>query len=100
MTDDELEKRAKAVTQEGVARFGQDDWQKMLSAVHRANPGGIAPEAMGQVLAQANAVELLSVAGREILIREASDGDRASDAAYSAIRQKEREAHRRLKGRS
>jgi hypothetical protein len=95
---DDLENRAAQVEREGQARFG-DGWPKLVNAISRANPGGVAPESMRQVLAQPNAADVIAAAGRDFLIDAATNGDRQSERDYSEIREKERAAHRRLKGR-
>ena len=81
MTDD-LESRAAAVERDGQARFG-DGWPKLVNAIARANPNGIAPESLRQVLAQPNAADVIAAAGRDFLIDAATNGDRQSERDYS-----------------
>jgi hypothetical protein len=95
---DDLENRAVQIDREGQTRYG-DSWPKLMNAISRANPNGIAPESLRQVLAQPNAADVIAAAGRDFLIDAATNGDRQSEREYSEIREKERTAHRRLKGR-
>ena len=72
---DDLENRAAQVEREGQARYG-DGWPKLMNAIGRANPNGIAPESLRQVLAQPNAADVIAAAGRDFLIDAATNGER------------------------
>jgi len=101
MSDDpNFNKRLSDLEAQGKQRFGDEGWSTTIAAVGRAvGSAGISRPAMDQILQQADPAAFLNTAGREQLIREASEGNRESDMAYSAMRDKERQAWRKLKGR-
>jgi hypothetical protein len=94
---DELTRRIGEVEKEAKQRFGSD-WEVALGAVARGT-GGIAPDAMKQILATPDPGGFLFTAGREQLLNEADAGSKDAEYAYSQIRARERENHARLKGR-
>lgn len=101
MNEEQLKSRASEVQSDGVARFGEKDWGIAVAALSRAN---VKPENVAKVIGEAptvsDAANVLMASGRDQLIREASDGDRQAEIAYSAMRETERKAYRLSKGRS
>jgi hypothetical protein len=99
VADEKFNRDVAAVEAAGKARFG-DAWDTTINAVRRAvGPAGIEEGAMRQILNTADPAGLLHNAGREQLLNEADSGNKESEFAYSEMRAKEREQHRRLKGR-
>jgi hypothetical protein len=99
MSDETLNRRIAEVEQQAKTRFGSEAWETALSAVSRATGGGITADAMKEILKTPDPGNLLFTACREQLLNEADAGSKDSEYAYSKIREKERENHRRLKGR-
>jgi len=98
--DDAFSRKVNEVDKSGATRFG-DNWQICLDAVRRATGGaGIARNEMEALLKTADPAQLLERAGREQLLTEADGGNKEAEFAYSKIREAERAAHRRLKGRA
>jgi hypothetical protein len=99
MTDDALAKKLSAIEKNGETRFGKDGWDTAIAAVGRLTPKGIPPEQMRAIADSDDPAGFLMNAGRHQLMDEASNGSKEAEAAYTALRHKEREAHARSKGR-
>jgi hypothetical protein len=97
--DDALARRVQNVEADGKRRYGDDAWQNYMAAIHRANPRGIDPGVVQATLNTPDPASAFATAGRECLIREASDGDAEAEATYSKIREEERRSYRERKGR-
>ena len=99
--DEALSRRAADLERLGRDKYGEKHWGLALGGLKRACASvGVNPaEAVKAALAQGDAEALLYNVGREALIREASDGNHDSEAAYSDMRRAEREAHFARKGR-
>jgi hypothetical protein len=96
---DDFGKKLAAIEQSGKSRFGEKDWDAAMAAIRKAAPNGIGEAEMRQVAAQADPAQLLFALGKHALIDQASNFDRESEDAYSAIRQAERRKHNERKGR-
>jgi hypothetical protein len=85
MSDDEqLNQRAAVVEAEGVHRFGEKAWRNYLGAIGKVSGGQVSADELKTVIAQPNAADLMAQAGREALMRLASDGDDESSRVYRA----------------
>ena len=91
-----LQRRAQEVEQQGKSRFGDAEWANLVGAVGRARPSD---EMIANSLASPNAVSEFAQAGKQVLLQEMSGGDANAERAYGEIRAREREQHRKLKGR-
>jgi len=81
-------------------RFGEQEWGHAIGAIGKTvRPTGIPEDAMRQILQNADPAGVLMNAGKEALLRRADDGDREAEMQFAAIRQKEREHYRKLRGR-
>jgi hypothetical protein len=100
MADDPLQRQLAELDRKAKTRYGDDNWQTAVDAVGRAaGSGGIPEQAMKQVLATDDPSGLIYNAAKEQLLIESDSGNRESEYKYAAIRQKEREAYRKLRGR-
>ncbi len=92
--------RAAQVDDAGKAKFG-NGWQTRIAAIGRV---GVDANAMRGIVVQPDAVERLDVAGREALLQIMANGDaataREAEREYNAIRDADRDHHRKMKGRS
>ena len=96
---DDFQKKLSNVNEQAEARFGKENWNTAVAALHRALPQGMSNADMTQILARPDPAGILYAGGREQLLTESDAGNRESELAYSRIRQQEREQHRKLKGR-
>ena len=97
--DPELAKVAATIEQDGVTRYGKDNWQTLVGAVHRAVPKGVnLAQIPARQIQTGDAANALARAGKEALAAAGSNGDRESEVAYSKIRSEERTAYRRSRG--
>jgi hypothetical protein len=101
MDEEQLKSRAVDVQNDGTARFGERDWGVCVAALSRC---GIKPAKLAEVIGEAatvsDAANIIMAGGRDRLIAEASDGDRAAANAYAELRERERKAYRLSRGRS
>jgi hypothetical protein len=98
MSDEQFVQRVQQVDEEGKQRFG-DDWGQYVTAIGRANPGGIAPEAWRQVLTTPDPAAIIAQGGKEALVNLSDAGDKEAEYAYNEIRQRERKHYRLMRGR-
>jgi hypothetical protein len=102
MNEDPTVRRNRRISElnaEGMRRFGET-WGHSMSALGRAVPGGLTPEAVDSVLnSQQDHAQLFMNAGVERLLQESDDGNKESEAQYSAWRDEQRQAHRKSRGR-
>jgi hypothetical protein len=96
MSDNNLDERAAELEKSGIAKFGEDLWRARIGALAKQNPNR---EALAQVLASPDAIDLLDLAGRESLLTQMSGGDQEAERTYAKIREADRKTHRSLKGR-
>jgi hypothetical protein len=96
---DELVRRVEQVEADGKARYGEN-WPTLISAIDRAAGGN--PQlgaAIHQVLSEPDPAAILAQSGREALVNMASNGDKEAEYTYGKMREAERQAWRRYKGR-
>jgi hypothetical protein len=98
--DDEQRQREiiDRVEKSGRDRFGEQ-WPEMLGSLGRCG----AAASVAQVVALPDAVDRISIAGREALLFESNSEDttiaRNASRTYSALREADRLAHKKMKGR-
>jgi hypothetical protein len=93
------EATAKRLEEDGQRRFG-DHWNQAIGAIGGALPPSVnAGDVVRGALREADPARALFDCGRECLIAQATEGDHDAERVYSAMRQKEREAHWASKGR-
>jgi hypothetical protein len=99
MIDPELAKAAEAIEADGVQRFGKDNWPTLVGAINKSIPKGVDPaDVLKAAIASGDPAKAIERAGREALANLGSAGDREAEAAYSALRAKDRESYRRQRG--
>jgi hypothetical protein len=90
--DDLITQRANDIEAAGQSRYGKDTWPAMIGALGRAGLGPQVSQIIGAGVP--DAFDRVARAGREALLNECSSDDREvarnADAAYSALRQRER----------
>jgi hypothetical protein len=101
MNDDEaLARAAQNVEATGKARYTEKHWNQAIGAIGRALPPNVAAaDVVREALRQPDPAAALYNAGKEVLAARASEFDHEAEAAYSAMRRDEREAHYASKGR-
>ena len=90
-----IQARAKAVEQQAEAKYGAEMFRAGISALAAQS---VDPEAVTRMIMKPNAADLVMAAGRDAMIK-AADNDTAAARQYAELREKERAAHRKLKGR-
>jgi hypothetical protein len=103
MDEQQQDHRLTAVDAEGRQRFGDDAWTTMCTSMGKQ---GINREILGNIIAAPNAVSTLARIGQEALLLEMQGSERVFtseyrdlDAAYTAIRNAQREDHQGRRGR-
>jgi hypothetical protein len=98
--DEVFKKNLEATEAEGKRLHGES-WDVYMAALHRATAqqGGISEGEMRSLLKTGNAANLLAASGRHQLMDEASAGDKQAEMTYSKIRNAERDAYRKMRGR-
>jgi len=100
MNDEAFNRKIHEIEESGKSRFGEDNWKLCMEAIRRStNNAGIPIDSMRQIASTTDPAHLLFTAGKEILLNESDNGNRESEIRYNAIRNEEREAHKRLRGR-
>src|SRR5262249_42882137 len=98
MSDDKLHQDCNNLDKACGDRFGAENWTAVKQAYARG--GGIPEQTMREVMKHGDPGQVLAAGAKERLLIEADEGNRESEIAYSQIRAKEREAWRRMKGRT
>jgi len=102
-TNDAFVAAAETLEKDGARRYGES-WATYVSAIDRALPKTISRgEVVKAALASEDGAASIAAAGREALLALTTSENRQiareSEAAYVAIRQAEREAFRKARGR-
>jgi hypothetical protein len=97
--NEQLVARVQRVQAEGEEKYGSQ-WNQYISAIGRANPGGIPDEAWKLILNRPDACDVIAAGARDCLINLATAGDEHADRQYSQMRELERKEWRLLKGRT
>ncbi len=85
----------------GKRRFGETEWGHAIDAIGKAvGATGIPEQGMRQILSEADPAGVIMSAGKEALLQRSDAGDKEAEYQFAAIREKEREQHRKLKGRA
>ena len=96
--DNEFANTLNRLDADGKDRFG-DRWPTLMSALRKETGGLSVTDMQNVVLNSADPAALLAEAGRESLLQQADRGDNESEAQYRAMRQSERDAYRKAKGK-
>jgi hypothetical protein len=86
------------IENEMKSRYGDDGTKDICKVLGRA--GGIPKPVMEGVLQTADPADTLRRASNELLLQESYGGNLESEMKFRQIRQQQREAWRKLKGRS
>ena len=100
MVDDtKFQNRIAKTEADGETRYGKENWSSAINAIGRSvGPQGVPQDQMRAVIEGADGAGELYQAGRALLAQqiEARPGEKVDpdlEAQYSAMREKEREAH-------
>jgi hypothetical protein len=97
MSDEKLAQDCVRVEQAGTNRYGPDRWKAAVDALARS--GGVPEATMRQMFATPDPAKAIYDLGKEALLHQSDHGDHESERIYRQMREDERAAYRKMRGR-